>query len=59
MEYEVNGILKIKGEPRKFNIKMEAKSESHLRDKVAAHFGSKFGINRNSVKILEIKESGA
>lgn len=59
MKYEINGTLKVKGEPRKFAITMEANSESHLRDKVGAYFGSKFGINRNSIKILEIKNSGA
>jgi ribosomal protein L20A (L18A) len=59
MEYNVNGILKVKGNKRKFAITMEANSESHLRDKVAAYFGSKFGINRNSVEILEVKNSGA
>ncbi len=55
MKYEVNGTLNVKGESRKFAVTMEANSESHLRDKVAAYFGSKFGINRNSVKIQEIK----
>jgi ribosomal protein L20A (L18A) len=59
MKYEVNGTLSVKGEKRKFAIEMEANSESHLRDKIAAYFGSKFGINRNSVKILGIKNSGA
>ena len=59
MKYDVNGTLKIKNDTRKFAISMEANSDSHLRDKVAAYFGSKFGINRNSVKILEVKESGA
>jgi ribosomal protein L20A (L18A) len=59
MKYEVNGTLKVKSETRKFAITMEANSESHLRDKVAAYFGSKFGINRNSIKILEVKNSGA
>lgn len=59
MKYDVNGTLNVKGETRKFSVTMEANSESHLRDKVAAYFGSKFGINRKSVKILEIKNSGA
>ncbi|MCK9626844.1 MAG: 50S ribosomal protein L18Ae [archaeon] len=59
MKYEVNGTLSVKGEKRKFAIEMEANSESHLRDKIAAYFGSKFGINRNSIQILGIKNSGA
>lgn len=59
MKYEVNGTLSVKGESRKFAVTMEANSESHLRDKVSAYFGSKFGINRNSVRINEVKESGA
>lgn len=56
MRYEVSGSINLKGNVRKFQIEMDASSEKHLRDKVAAYFGSKYGINRTAVKIAEIKK---
>jgi len=56
MKYEVSGSINLKGEVRKFSIEMDASSEKHLRDKVAAYFGSKFGVKRTAVNIAEIKK---
>lgn len=55
MKYKISGSVKLKGEVRKFNIDLEANSEAHLKDKVYAYFGSKYGAKRNSVEISEIK----
>jgi ribosomal protein L20A (L18A) len=56
MKYEISGSVRLKGEARKFNVEMDALSEKHLRDKVAAYFGSKYGARRNAIKITEIKK---
>ncbi|MEM3363923.1 MAG: 50S ribosomal protein L18Ae [Candidatus Micrarchaeia archaeon] len=56
MKYEVLGNINIKGELRKFCIDIDAASEKHARDKVAAFFGSKYGVKRNAVKITEVKK---
>jgi len=56
MKYKVSGVVNLKGDKRKFSMDLEAESEAHLRDKVLAYLGSKYGVRRSSVEISEIKK---
>ena len=56
MKYEIKGNIKLKGDMRPFVINMDAESESHLKDKVMAYFGSKYGVKRTAIEIKEIKK---
>lgn len=56
MKYAVEGEIKFKGETRKFQKKVEAKSQKQATDKVYALMGSAYGIKRDRVKIISMKE---
>jgi len=56
MKYNVKGNINLDGKVHNFEVNMDAKSESHLRDKVLAYFGSKYRIKRSAIEITEIKK---
>lgn len=56
VKYTIEGEIRFKGEARKFQKEVEAKSQKQATDKVYALMGSAYGIKRDRVKIISMKE---
>ncbi len=60
MEFIIKGKIKFgKGEERKFEKKVDAKSEKDARERVYALFGSVNRIKRDRIKIEVVEHAGA
>ncbi|MEW6294682.1 MAG: 50S ribosomal protein L18Ae [Candidatus Diapherotrites archaeon] len=55
-EFEVKGMISFNKGEKKFSKKIHAFNEGHARELAYSLFGSKNGLKRRSIKIIEVEE---